>query len=490
MKRINIKVDGCFWKQDQCPTKASFSLPDNIESVVGTEGDNFYTGTIFKLAENSYSYIAVVPLLNNIFIGDNLYAQLQGFLGAADVEQYLDLNLIKEELNIYNNRFEKSRLDLTADFRKLFLNLDDIYDYDLSVPIPDQKLLDAITRVWQNTSIDNSPNPALNATYKKGDQITVSDQYSAYRTVFEASYGKTFVSNNVWPGRHNETYFCAWQGVGFTTAASASADILEKATDCFVAQCDQFKSIFWDQSLSNEYINGLQDQQKELDAQIKDLEDAKGQAEDNLTDAQENLQTVTEESNALIAKANDEYEDCIAKCEGDPACIAKCAAVRDAEIAAAQAAIDKAQAAVNAAQEALDDIEAALSVLNDQLQALQESISKAEQEVQAINELCDEESAGARSGAAPAIPGDAFDLLTSSGPNEMFEIWMKNQMDSKPLAAEIQKAVASAIGIDGQLSFVEQDGKRYARIKQTYLNEPQVMTSAKVIKETISAGQA
>ena len=64
---------------------------------------------------------------------------------------------------------------------------------------------------------------------------------------------------------------------------------------------------------------------------------------------------------------------------------------------------------------------------------------------------------------------------------------MKYQTDGKPLAAEIQKAVASALGIDGQLSFVEQDGKRYAMIKQTILNEPQVMTSAKVIKETISS---
>jgi len=488
MKRINIKVDSCFWKTEggQCPTTASFSLPDNIESVVVTEGDSYYTGTIFKLAENSYSYIAVVPLLNNIFIGDTLYSQLQQFLNAANIQQYLEVNLLKEELNAYDNRFEKSRLDLTASFRELFLNSDDVYDYDLAVPLPDQKLLDVITRVWQNNSIDSSPNADLNATYKKGDQITVSDQYSAYRTLFESAYGKTFASNNVWPGRSNGTYFCAIQFGGFVTAAQASTDMASKSLDCFTTQCDQFKERFFDPDQAAEYAADLNKQLADLQDQQEELASALADAVSALEEAETNLKSAAEQYEQDVEKAQDAYEKCVEDCDGDPDCIAKCAAARDENIAEAQAELDAAQAAVDKAQADVDAAATAVKVVDQLIAEIQEELGDLETITKLIEELCNNEGgAEQKSAKAPAIPEDAFDLLTNGDVNDLFEAWVKNQAGGKELAADIQKAVASEIGINGQVGFTEPDGKRYATVGGSFLNEPQAAGAAKAIKMTI-----
>ena len=488
MKRVNIKVDSCFWKtgDGQCPETASFSLPDDIESVVVTEGDNYYTGTIFKLADNSYSYIAVVPLLNNIFIGNTLYSQLQGLLDAASIKDYIDINLLEEGLNGYNNRFEKSRLDLTADFRKLFLKLDDIYDYDLSVPIPDQKLLDVITKVWQNNSIENSPNADLNATYKKGDQITVSDQYSAYRTLFESAYGKTFADNNIWPGRHNETYFCAWQNSGFLTASLASADIATKALECFTTQCEQFEERFFDEEAATEYLADQQALVKSISDQIETLNDQLSDAEETLTDAVSSLDEAEQNLEDVTKEATSNYEECVKECDGDPACIADCAATRDAAIATAQANVDAAQAAVDKAQAAVDAIQGAISVLEEQQEEINNLITQLQAIQKQISEICSSESQ-ARSGIN--IPEDAFDLLQAEagGLNELFEQWMKYQTDGAKIGAMIQQSVGNAIGIDGELTFVESGGTRYAMIKQTILVQDQIMEAAKAIKEAVSS---
>ena len=84
-----------------------------------------------------------------------------------------------------------------------------------------------------------------------------------------------------------------------------------------------------------------------------------------------------------------------------------------------------------------------------------------------------------------SIPSDAFDLLTNSDVNNLFEAWMKYQTDGSEWAADIQKGVDSEIGINGQLSFTEQDGKRYARVGGSFLNEPQAADAAKAIKKAI-----
>ena len=91
----------------------------------------------------------------------------------------------------------------------------------------------------------------------------------------------------------------------------------------------------------------------------------------------------------------------------------------------------------------------------------------------------------AKKSSAPSIPSDAFDLFTNGDVNNLFEMWMKYQTDGKELAAEIQKAVASEIGINGQVGFTEQDGKRYVTVGGSFLNEPQAAGAAKAIKMTI-----
>lgn len=98
--------------------------------------------------------------------------------------------------------------------------------------------------------------------------------------------------------------------------------------------------------------------------------------------------------------------------------------------------------------------------------------------------------ASAKSAEAPTIPDDAFNLLASEAEtiNELFETWIEAQSKGGNLPAAIQNGVASAIGIDGQLSFVEPDGKpptRYAMVKQTILNDGQAAESAKAIKMAI-----
>ena len=386
MKRINIKVDSCFWKENQCPTTASFSLPDNIEEVVGTVGTNKYTGTIFKIAENSYSFIMVTPLFNNVFQGSETYRILQKELDRDDIAAYLGVNLIKSENESYLNRFEISRKKLTADFKKLFSNLDNVYDYDLAVPLPDQKEIDVITKYWQNNEIDDSSE--LGLLYKKGNQITVSDLMSEYRTLFESSYGVTFSSTNSWPGNSNKTYFCAEAGNGYLTSGAAEEAMVKIADSCFTLQCDQIVNEFWNQDLANAYSESLQKAVDEAAVTVKLSEEALVAAQENEAKAQAEYDKALSELKDGTELANKEYDECIAKCAGDPVCEAKCAEERDATIAKLQAALDAAAENLADAQAAVADAQAALAAATVELEEAEKAIDAQEVLLEQIQNLC------------------------------------------------------------------------------------------------------
>ena len=490
MKRINIRVDNCFWKDQQCPETVSFSLPDDVKEVVKTVGNNNYTGTIFKIAENSYSFIMVSPLFNNVFLGSDPYVTLQKEEGRVDLAAYLKNNLIESGEAGYLNRFEISRKQLTADFKKLFLNLDNIYDYDLAVPLPDQKEIDIITKYWQNNLVDDSS--ALGVLYKKGNQITVSDLISEYRTLFEASYGLTFSSTNSWPGNFNKTYFCAKARDGFLTVGAAEAQMEELAVDCFTQQCEQIKNEFWNEDRANEYTAELEKIQsdaaaalKEAEADETDADAALGAAQTAYEEALDNLKTGSEE-------AEDQYQDCIAKCAGDPACEAECLAERDATIAKLQAALDEAAKVLADAQAAADAAAAVTAAASEAFNEAQAAVAAQGNLVDQIQALCGEGEAAARSSSAPSIPSDAFNIDESGEVSKWWPAYLKYQDDDRPEASEIRKDLNDGLELDGTGSIMEHynasedENERYAVIGNTILNEPQALKAAKIIKEFFS----
>lgn len=388
MKRINIRVDNCFWKDEQCPKTVSFSLPDSVEEVVKTVGDNKYTGTIFKIAENSYSFIMVTPLWNNVFEGSEIYRILQKETGRGDIAVYLGNNLIKTERDSYLNRFEISRKKLTADFKKLFLNLDNVYDYDLAVPLPDQKEIDVITKYWQNNEIDD--NTELGLLYKKGNQITVSNLISEYRTLFESSYGVTFSSDNSWPGNFNKTYFCAEAGSGYLTSGAAEEAMVKIADTCFAQQCDQIKNEFWNQDLADEYSDSLQNAVNEAAATLKALQEALVTAEESEEKALAEYEKALQELKDGTAVADSDYDACIALCLGDPECEAKCAEERDATIAKLQAAVDAAAENLADAQAALTEAQAAVEAATVAFNEAEKALDNQQTLIEQIQNLCPE----------------------------------------------------------------------------------------------------
>lgn len=388
MKRINIKVDSCFWKEVQCPKTVSFSLPDSVEEVVKTIGDNKYTGTIFKIAENSYSFIMVTPLWNNVFEGSEIYRILQKETGRDNIAAYLGNNLIKSEKDSYLNRFEISRKQLTADFKKLFLNLDNVYDYDLAVPLPDQKEIDVITKYWQNNEIDDEFE--LGSLYKKGNQITVSNLISEYRTLFESSYGVTFSSDNSWPGNSNKTYFCAEAGSGYLTSGAAETAMVKIADECFAQQCNQIVGVFWSSELANEYTDSLQNAANEAATTLKALQEALVAAEDNEAKAQAEYEKALDEFKNGSELAQKAYDECIIACGGDPECEAKCAEERDAAIAKLQASLDAAAENLADAQAALADAQAAVGVAAEAFAEAEKALENQNNLVEQIQNICPE----------------------------------------------------------------------------------------------------
>ena len=162
----------------------------------------------------------------------------------------------------------------------------------------------------------------------------------------------------------------------------------ELAEECFTQQCEQVKNEFWNQDLANEYTAELQKIEANAAITLKELQEAEVKADDELALAQANYDTVLDEFKAGSEAAQKAYDDCIAKCAGDPACEADCLADRDATIAKLQADLDAAAENLADAQAAYDAAVAATAAAAEAYEEAQEAVVEQDNRVDQIQALC------------------------------------------------------------------------------------------------------
>ena len=388
MKAIKIKRDNQFWKDEK-----SYSITDaklltlpSIKEVITTVGDNTYTATVFEEANGDFYFICSIPLYNDQFGADVDYISLFKE-NDPNLVQYLSTKIGDTTSTSLESKFNQARINQTNTFKNFLASGDDVLTFTSSIGFPDRKELDMVTKFWQN-NIDAEQT----STYKKGDQITMSNVYSDTRTLFESSYGLTFDSTNAWPGQTSITFFDVEVKGGFVSSAAALAEAISFATKANTDQCNQFRTKFWNSETADNYtdelnklVDAAQATVKERNEEVQKAEEAQEQANQDLSEAQENLANVT-------SKANEEYEECVKECGENPSasCVAACQATKDDAIAAAQANVDNAQAALDTAKANLQAAQAAYSEADLALTQASQNQTAQEERTQQIQEICGE----------------------------------------------------------------------------------------------------
>lgn len=121
-----------------------------------------------------------------------------------------------------------------------------------------------------------------------------------------------------------------------------------------------------------------------------------------------------------------------------------------------------------------------------EMEALAETIAEAKAAAEAQ----------ARSGGAPSIPSDAFNIDESGDASKWWPAYIKYQDDNRPEASDIRKALNDGLELDGTASIIdyynadEDENERYAVIGNTVLNEPLAMKGAKIIQDVFMEGMA
>ena len=403
MKKINIKTYSGLWDQLDNLKDNIYCLEDGA-TVVKTVGSFDYIATVFEVA-GTYKAILGVPLFNSQFIGNDAYL---AWNKATLAEQaiyvtdkffnpditYADNGGPARDDSPVNSKWANAKLDLTNSLKTFILNDDDTFEYEWILGFSDQDELALIDKFWQNNTQQNGKE-LVDATYKKGNQITAWDQYSIYRTLFESAVGVEFANNNTWPGK-NSVLFYDYTIIENANLLDLLAAIIQIKDEINAKQCAAFKDRFYDQ-------NGADAIKLELAAAVKDLEEAiaaqeniVAEATEAVDTAEQNLEDVQTEAATSIKIANETYNTAVETCANEfpvgtieyEECVANAAVARDAAIAAANADIATAQEQLDQAQATLDSAEATLSTLQEQDAAAEQALEAQEQIMDQIAALC------------------------------------------------------------------------------------------------------
>ncbi len=403
MKKINIKTYSGLWDQLDNLKDNIYCLEDGA-TVVKTVGSFDYIATVFEVA-GTYKAIVGVPLFNSQFIGNDSYL---AWNKATSSEQaiyvtdkffnpditYTDNGEAAKDDSPVNSKWANAKLDLTNSLKTFILNDDDTFEYEWVLGFSDQDELALIDKFWQNNT-QQGGKELVDATYKKGNQITAWDQYSIYRTLFESAVGVEFANNNTWPGK-NSVLFYDYAIIENTDLLQLFTAITQVKEAINSKQCAAFQNRFYDQ-------NGADAIRLELAATVKGIEEAisaqeniVAEATEALDTAQQNLEDIQTEESANIKIANENYLTAVEACAKQfpvgtieyEECVANAAATRDAAIAEANAAIDAAQEQLDQAQATLDSAEAVLATLQQQNEEANEALAAQTVLMDQIAALC------------------------------------------------------------------------------------------------------